>query len=444
MRSMVGRLGMLLAAVLCAVTLALPAKAQVILRDAEMERALRELARPIIAAAGLSPNRIRIVVLKESRLNAFVLDGRTIFINSGLLLKMKRPAMLQAVLAHELAHIANGHITRRATNAKAARNTALLGLLLSAAVASVDSQAAGGLAVGSTSAAQRAFLSHTRAEESSADQSGLRYMADANIDPEGMVEVMEIFTGQEVLSRSRQDPYARTHPLSRDRLRRMRGLAAAYKETEPPDPTSVYWFNRVKEKLSAYLSKPSYTLRRLKNDNSDAARVARAWAYHKNSKTKRALAEIDALLAKRPKDPYAHELRGQILQESRNFGAAVASYKRAAALAPREPLILAGYGQALLAAGQAEAALKVLEQARARDPFNPRLMRDLGQGYAQTGRRGQASLAVAERYALQGKLSDAAIHAKRAVDLLPAGSTGSRRALDIIDAAKQQTTRRKR
>ncbi|MEO1307582.1 MAG: M48 family metallopeptidase, partial [Pseudomonadota bacterium] len=249
MRSMVGRLGMLLAAVLCAVTLALPAKAQVILRDAEMERALRELARPIIAAAGLSPNRIRIVVLKESRLNAFVLDGRTIFINSGLLLKMKRPAMLQAVLAHELAHIANGHITRRATNAKAARNTALLGLLLSAAVASVDSQAAGGLAVGSTSAAQRAFLSHTRAEESSADQSGLRYMADANIDPEGMVEVMEIFTGQEVLSRSRQDPYARTHPLSRDRLRRMRGLAAAYKETEPPDPTSVYWFNRVKEKL---------------------------------------------------------------------------------------------------------------------------------------------------------------------------------------------------
>lgn len=424
---------------------ALSLQAQTILRDAEMERALRELARPVIAAAGLSPNQIRILVLKDDSLNAFVLNANSIFIHSGLLLRMKRPEMLQAVIAHEVAHIANGHITRRRLNARTARNIAIMGMLLSAAAAGDNPKAAGAIGLGAQSSAQRVFLGHTRAEEAAADQAGVRYLARANIDPQGLVDVMKLFSGQEALSAGRQDPYVRSHPLSRERVRALRGFATAYKEIDETSNTSIYWYNRVLRKLSAYLRAPTFTLRKVKaSDPSDSARVARALAHHKNSATDKALGEINTLLKKRPKDPYAHELKGQILLESRRFQQAVSSYKRAASLAPKEPLILAGYGHALLVAGNAKAALPVLEKARARDRLNPALMLNLGRAYAKLGRNGMASLATAERYAMLGRMKDAAIHAKRASGLLPRGSAAWRRAADIEDAAPKSTKRKSR
>ena len=423
---------------------ALPAAAFGILRDAEMERALRELARPIVAAAGVPASSVRIVVVDDDSLNAFVADTANIYINSGLLLKMRRPEMLQGVIAHEIAHIANGHITRRAGNARAARNSALLGMLAAGVVTSVDPQLGAAVGIGTTNAARGAFLGHTRAEESAADQSAVRYMSRAGIDPQALVEVMEIFEGQEVLNAVRQDPYVRTHPLSRDRVRALRGYAAAYREGNETDAQAAYWYARVQAKLGAHVRNPRWTLRKYKRkDRSDAALVGRAYAYHRQADASKALAEIDALLARRPNDPYAHELRGLILTGARQFDAAVASYRRAANLAPREALIQAGYGSALLAAGDYRSALPILEKARARDPRNPRLLRDLAVAYARAGRTAEASLATAERYALTGRFETAGIHAKRAAGQLPRGSAPWQRAMDIADAADKLAERKR-
>ena len=74
--------------------------------------------------------------------------------------------------------------------------------------------------------------------------------------------------------------------------------------------------------------------------------------------------------------------------------------------------------------------------ARARDSADARVMRDLAQSYAQLGNNGMASLMTAERYALQGRMKDAAIHAKRATGILPRGSAGWQRAQDVLSAAE--------
>jgi predicted Zn-dependent protease len=105
--------------------------------------------------------------------------------------------------------------------------------------------------------------------------------------------------------------------------------------------------------------------------------------------------------------------------------------------------ILGGLGRAQLAAGQPKAALATLEAARTRDFGDARVLRDLGQAYAQTGQTGMASVAVAERYALLGRLDDAVIHAERAMGLLPRGSVGWRRAEDVFIAYEQDKKRRR-
>lgn len=444
------RLSRLIAAttLLAALVLAPMARAQSLIRDAEIEHALRQLLAPVAGEAGIPLSQLRVMVIDDSSLNAFVTDGRTIFIHSGLILKLGRAEEMQAVIAHELAHIANGHIARRLTNLRGAHSAAAMGLALAAGVAAAsgNGKAAAGVALGAQSSAQRLFFSHTRAEEASADQAGIRYMARAGVDPQAMVDVLDIFRGQEALRPVRQDPYVRTHPLTAERMRALRGYATAYADRARDNAEADYWFARARGKLGAFLQNSNYTLRKVgKSDQSDVAVMRRAIAYHRRPDTGRALAEVNRLVAMRPDDPYYQELKGQILLESRQFPAAVSAYGRAVDMAPREPLILAGYGRALLALKTADGnrrALAALEKARARDPYDPRMLRDLGVAYARAGNNGMASLATAERYALMGRLTDAATHARRASDLLPRGAAGWLRAQDVLRAAEAAKKRR--
>ncbi|WP_414898256.1 M48 family metalloprotease [Rhodovulum sp. YEN HP10] len=434
-----GAIGLALALILSFAPAA--SRAQSLIRDAEIEYALKRLTQPLAVAAGLSPERVRVMVLQDSSLNAFVLDSQTVMVHSGLLLKLDSAAELQAVISHELAHIANGHITRRLANMRSAGSAAAMGMLMSLAVAAAGNGKAGaGLAMGTSSTAQRLFFAHTRAEEASADQAGARYMARAGISPQAMVEVLEIFRGQEALSQSRQDPYVLTHPLNADRLRNARGYASAYSGAAQSDPEADYWFDRAKGKLGAFLQNPRYTLRRAEKDKTTIGMMRRAVAWHRTPDARRAMAEIARLEAARGSDPFVQELKGQILLESRQFGPAVQAYARAVQMAPKEALILAGYGRALLALdrpAENRKALDALEKARARDPHDPRMLRDLAVAYARTGNNGMASVATAERYAVSGRMKTAAVHARRAEGLLPRGSPGWLRADDILAAAEK-------
>ena len=430
---------------LCLLGLSLQATAQSIIRDAEIEQGLRELAAPILRAAGLPPS-INIIVLNDSDLNAFVADARNIFITSGLMMRMQDPAELQAVIAHEAAHIANGHLTRRPAAARSAGSAARLGLILGliTAGASGNAEAGMGMAAGSMASAQRVFFAHTRSEESSADQAALRYMTTAGVDPAAMARVLELFRGQEALSVGRQDPYVRTHPLTRDRLRAVEAFGQSTGALS--DDSARYWFARSTGKLSAFLRAPSWTLRRVGTSATDEiSSLRRAIAYHRQSDTSSALQEMNRLLTLRPNDPFYQELQGQILFEGRRFADAVRAYARAVQLAPREGLILAGYGRALLAADTSSGnreALSVLEQAYARDSNDPRMLRDMAMAYARAGQNGMASVVTAERYAILGQMDSAETHATRASGLLPNGSSGWLRAQDVLRVAQQMQDRR--
>jgi len=418
---------------------AMPLRAQTLIRDADIEHSLGQLARPILQAAGLNPNRVKILLIDSLVPNAFVLDSNAIFLHTGMVTRLKSAEALQSVIAHEAAHIANGHLTRRRAVMNNRNNVTGLGIALAAAVAASGARGSGAIALGVASSAQRSFLSHSRSEESSADQSAVRYLAAAGISTRGAIEVHDIFKGQDVLSQARQDPYARSHPFSRDRVRAMEAYVSTYGGDIPYSATGSYWFERAKAKIWAFQQAPKSTLRRAKKIFvADIKLMMEAVAYHRRAQTGKAAGVMQTLLKSRPNDAYYHKLLGQILLEGRQFGAAVNAYARAAKLLPNNTLILAGYGRALLAAGQPKNALKVLENARSRDFRDPSALRDLGSAYSQTGQPAMASLAVAERYALSGRLKDAEIHAKRAAGRLPRGSGPWQRAQDVLSAAQRE------
>lgn len=436
-----------LIAIVISICLALPAAAQGLIRDGDIEHALGQLARPVLRAAGLPADQIRVLIIPDNRMNAFVIDHNHIFIHSGLLLRLTRAEQLQAVLAHEAAHIANGHLTRRLDNIRTANTVSAIGagLALAAAASGANRAAAAGVALGVQSSAQRQLFGHTRAEESAADASALRYLRAAGIDLAGYVEVLALFKNQELLMAERADPYALTHPLSRDRLRAIEAQGATT-TPGPGSPEAAYWFTRAKAKLAAFTHAPSATLRATGQTpgSDDITLMRQAIAWHRTPDAARARTAIDRAIALRPDDAYLYDLKGQILLEGRAADAAVAAYGRAAQLAPRDAQVLAGLGRAQLAAGNARAATASLERALARDASNPPALRDLATAHAKLNRPGDAALATAERYLLVGRPKDAKINADRATGLLPRGSAAWLRAQDALAAAEHALKRQNR
>jgi len=419
-----------------------PAWAQAtLIRDAEIERTLHRVAWPIFRSAGLTPISVDIHLVADEELNAFVAGGRDLFLNTGLVIELDDLDALRWVIAHETGHIAGGHLARRGEALRGARGTAVIGML-GAAAATVAGSPEAGFAIASTSGqvAQRTALAHSRAEEASADQAGLRYYAASGGDPEAVLDVLERFRGQEALSRRRQDAYAQTHPLWSDRIAMLETRLAELPTPPEPDPDDLYWHARMVAKLDGFLSRPGEVLRDYPEDSGEPALLARAVAYHRAPNPDRAIAAVDALIAARPGDPYYHELRGQFLLEIGQATDAAAAYRRAAELKPKASLILAGLGRALLNTGShadTAEARDALARATERDRNNPGALRDLALAEARLGNDGAAALATAERFAVERSPADALRHADRAAALLPPGSPGWRRAQDVIRQARR-------
>jgi predicted Zn-dependent protease len=420
-----------------------PALANGLIRDAEIERTLQSAARPLLQKAGLPVSSTNILIVNDRSMNAFVAGGNNIFINAGLVMRLKSVEMLQAVIAHEIGHITGGHVSQRAAARASANSATGIGIILGLITAAAGGAQAGAAVVfGSTDAVRKSVLSNTRSQEASADQSGARYMAAAGIDPAAAIEVLDLFRGQELLSVRNIDPYAQTHPLSSERISRLRGYVAAYRPKESAQAPDIdYWYARAAAKFRGFLDTPKSTLKRYPaSDDSEPALLARAIAYHRLPDPAKASATIDRLIGMRPGDAFYHELKGQFLLESGKAAPAVTSYRKAADLAPDESLIHSGLGRALLATDTAannKAALAILKKSYSRDSRDDITLYNLALAFARDGQAGMASVITAERYALASDFKQATIHAERAKQVLPQGTSGWLRADDIVIAAKR-------
>lgn len=428
--------------------------AQSILRDAETEALLQDMMAPISVAAGLKPNQVRVHLLGHPSINAFVAGTQDVYVFSGLIDEAGSANEVQGVLAHELGHIMGGHAIRHSDGAKAATSISLLSLLLgAAALAAGGGEAAMGIMMAGQQAALGKYLAFSRVQESTADAAGAQYLSKAGISGRGSLDFFKRLQNLEFRYAVKQDDdqaYGRTHPLSGDRIQALREVYVIDPAWDKPsDPELERRFQRVKAKLSGYMSEPPRTMRKFpESDSSVPARYARAYAWHKSAYPQKALAEVEALLKTDPEDPYFLELEGQVLLENGRPDEALPALRKAVANSRSHPLIAAILGHALIATEKPEnfaEAEHVLKTAVALDNENPFAWYQLGIVYSAKGDQARAALASAERYQLIGNNSSLALrHAETAMQGLPTGSPDWIRAQDISLVARAEVERQRK
>ncbi len=415
-----------------------------IIRDAEIESNIQKLAAPLLRAAGLSPDSVRIHLVQSDQLNAFVAGGLQIFLYTGLLQRVETPNQLKGVLAHEIGHIEGGHLARAREELEGASATAILAAILgaAAAIASGDGRIGGAVMATGQQMALRNFLRYSRTQESSADQAAVRLLDATEQSALGLDEFLTVLGNQEVLPPSQQDPYMRTHPFSRDRVAALQRHLERSSYTDARDSQAeLARHARMQAKLSGFLDPTSRVLAKYpESDQSLTALYARAVAYHRRGDFTAADRAIGELLKMRPDDPYFHELKGQILYERGDTDGAINAYRTAVGLSEKEPLIVFAYAQAVAAkADRAQLAelVPLMERALDREPENGSGWRTLGIVYGKIGEMGEASLALAESEWLYGNADRAALQAHRAQSDLKRGSSEWLRAEDLRLAAER-------
>lgn len=433
----------LLLSILAILAFIYPVKAQSLLRDAETEAFFREISDPIFEAAGLTPASVDMYLLGDQSLNAFVTGGQNIFIHSGLILASDDVNQLVGVIAHETGHIAGGHLVRNSDYASVSTATALTSLVLGAAAILAGSADAGiGIISAGQSVAQRQFLAYNRVQESSADIAGIQYLEAAGVSGQGLIQFFDKLRNQEILAQIRQDPYVRSHPLNRQRILSLQeGVSKSPYFQTPPNKKNNERFNRIKAKLAGYLYGPQRTLRIYPiSDQSQSAKYARVYAYHKALEWDLAMAEVDSLLTLEPENPYYYEIKGQILFEQGKVKEAVPVFERAAHYSNNQPLIMTALGQALVSLEDNELmkrAVPILENATRQDRGNAFAWFNLAKAYSWLEKTPEANLATAERFYAVGGAGQAAYHATQAIKGLKPGTTDWLRAQDILVFAEQ-------
>jgi predicted Zn-dependent protease len=421
-----------------------------LLRDAETELFLRQITDPILIAAGLNPESVHIYIVDDSSLNAFAGGGQNIFITTGMLLAGENVNQLIGVIAHETGHIAGGHQVRAGEARGGASAMSLISLLLGAAAMAAGSANAGiGLLMGGQSMAQRQMLSFSREQESRTDQAGARFLQKAGISGRGSIEMFEIMQRKAILYRLGQNEYLRSHPLTQDRIARLREIVSSSPfYDKPPDPVHQAWFERIQGKLGGFVYDPETTYRLYpESDQSIAALYARAYAYNKDRRWNEAIVEVDKMTADEPGNAYYYELGGQIMLEHDDLEGSIVYYRRANQLLPRNSLIMTALAHALVALETPEydlEAIALLKQVVVMDPINDLAWHQLGIVYTRNNMETDASLATAELFSLYGRFYEARYYAGLAAQDLPEGTPRWIRAQDILVFAENELEERAR
>ncbi|WP_299617735.1 M48 family metalloprotease [Pelagibius sp.] len=416
-----------------------------LIRDAEIESIIRTYATPLFQAAGLSPQGIRLYLVQDRSLNAFVAGGLNMFINTGLLMQAEHPGQVIGVIAHETGHISGGHLATRGTALEQTRGALIATYLLGIGAALATGEGGVGAAVisGGQDVALRGLLQYTRTQESSADQAAVTLLQATGQSPRGLLEFMEKLKGQEVLLTNNQDPYLRTHPLTQERITFLENALrqSPYADT-PPSAELVVMHDRMRAKLIGFLQALGQVLRVYpEEDTSLPARYARAIAYYRVPDIEQALGEIDGLLAEAPGDPYFRELKGQMLLEHGRVAEALPEYQAAANALPDAPQIRQALAKAQIQLDDREmdrAALSNLAETLRQEPNNPSAWRLAAVAHGRLGDQGMTALALAESALARGRFAEARDRANHAIGLLEENSASWLRAQDLKNEAERR------
>lgn len=360
-------------------------------------------------------------VIKSDVYNAFAGPGGHIYIHSGLLGAMESEDELAGILGHEIAHVTSRHISQKLARQTKINYVTLAGIvagvLLGAAGSAAGAQA---LTYGTMAAGQSAELAYSRENELEADEKGLRSIAAAGYDCQGLLDVLKKIRSREWFGKKQIPTYLKTHPATEDRILYIDGWMAAHKtdrrKTHTGNPRG---FTVAHSRILALYTDRHLALKALKLRVDQQPQLAIThYGYGlvlaRSGQYAQAIKHLEEALRIRPFDPYLQGELGQVYYLDGRYQEALYNLEAAVKSFPDFADGLFYLGRTYQQLGNYPEAARYLERLYDIAPRYHRLCYFLGNAYGRMGRLGEAHYYLSLYYMQKGERDTARFHLERA------------------------------
>ena len=385
------------------------------LEDPEVNDYLNELGGRLVAAVPEGRLDFEFFAVADPGINAFALPGGFVGVNTGLILLAQSESELASVLAHEISHVTQHHLTRSIAGQQRSILLSLAALAVALAASrsgsSSSGQAASAAVAGAQALALQSQINYTREHEYEADRIGFQRLDAAGFDVNAMATLMERLQKTTRFADGITPSYLRTHPVTYERIAEAQSRAQGKPYRQIGDSLE---FHMVRALLRSYSGTPKEAvdffrdaLRERKFNNEMATRYGLVASLLRAADYPRAKAELAALEKVAPPHPMIDAMAGHVLMEAGDLKGALSRFESALAKYPSKMQLVYDYPETLLKADRARDASIFLEREIARFPGNGPLHRLAARAYAALGKNAQQHLHQGEFYAWQGDLKGA-------------------------------------
>ena len=311
---------------------------------------------------------------RDRTINAFALPGGYLGLHLGLIGVVSSRDELASVLAHELSHVTQRHISRLITKQNAQTPWVIGAMILGALAASKSPEGASAVMAGGQAVALQNQLNFSRDMEREADRVGFVVLAEAGFAPQGFTSMFDKLQNAARLNDNGAFPYLRSHPLTTERIADMQSRQPVGQA--PAATTDLVMDHAMVSARARVLSNPGVDLLR------HAVAEAASPGFGALSPTRQAAVLYGATLAsaRLREFPAAQSSLGRLSEVVRPFPAALRLTRllegELAQLAGQTAALLPAAGrpelfmntQSLVKAGRAAEALPPLQTWLARHP----------------------------------------------------------------------------
>ena len=384
--------------------------------DPAINAYIRDLGARIATATSRPAEHYQFFVIDDPRINAFAMPGGYIGIHTGLITASRNESELGAVIAHELSHVTQRHIAERvgAAQGTSLRTAAMVlaGLLIS----SQNPQAGMAAATSGMASGIDSQLAYSREHEREADRAGMRIMARASLNPEGMPDFFEVLNNDSRY-RSNPPPFLSTHPLTEARIADARSIAqklTVERVFESPDyayiraRTVALTADQADDSLAAFQA-------RMAQSPTPGERYGLAYALIAADKPARGIQHLQSLLKTQGENPLLYLALAEADLAKSNPQAALDHLDQGLSLFPGHPALRYTQVQAHLQAGETQRALALTRDLTHGQPNAAEIWALHAKVANKASDPTESAIAMAQFYAVQGDL-EAGLSQLRRVD----------------------------
>jgi predicted Zn-dependent protease len=371
---------------------------------------IQSLGQRLASASGWQAYPFHFSIIKDDDINAFAAPGGYISLFSGLILRTENENELTGVMAHEMAHVTQRHIARMIVGRGSIDLTTLAAVAAALVIGAATGSADAGIAaahLGLAGAVQQQ-INFTRENEYEADRIGIKILADANFDPNGMVSFFDKLGRHEGDGFYAHNELLRTHPVTTNRIAEASNRANLERPGKILNtPDYAYAKATLAAELAAQPIVSASILAKTDSKNSAAVkRYAYALLLARAGQGQQALDILNTLYAKNPENLWIGIALADTQRQLKQDQAASQTLQKQLAYYPDHPVLSLKLAQ-LWMEDDPERAYQFLRQALRNSPHSDALLGALAEAAARSNRPIEHHEALGMYFLAQQRLPEA-------------------------------------